>query len=263
MHEAERTRLILRALEGRAVVTIGELTSLLGASEATVRRDLTRLAEEGQIRRVRGGAEAATQGKARPLVGQPRFEASRALNVERKRQIAKSAAALCESGDTIMIGGGTTTFAMVEVLTELELSVLTNSFPIASFLYRHAQSRVILPGGELYREQGVILSPFEDDSFKNYVVSKLFLGAQAVGPQGLMQSDPTLIRAEQQLIDQCEKLFVLVDSSKFKQRASLILCPLSLVDTLITDSAIDAETLKMLQGAAIDVVIVENPRDAD
>ncbi len=237
------------------MVTIGELTSLLTASEATVRRDLSRMEHEGQLRRVRGGAEAASPGKSKPLVGQPRFESSRAVNSERKRFIAERAAALCQSSETIIIGAGSTAFAMAEIIADLELQVLTNSFPIGSFLFKHGQCRVILPGGELYREQGIILSPFDDDSFKNYFVSKLFLGAQAVGPQGLMQSDPTLVRAEQQLIDQCEKLIVLVDSSKFKQRASLILCPLGQIDILITDAGIDAESLKVLRDAGVEVLV--------
>jgi DeoR family ulaG and ulaABCDEF operon transcriptional repressor len=255
MHEGERRRVIMRALDGRAVVTIGELTTLLDASEATVRRDLTRLAKEGLLRRVRGGAEALHSGKTKPLSGQPLFEASRALNAERKRQIGRVAAGLCKPGETIVVSGGTTTFAMAEALGDTNLQILTNSFPIASYLHKHSQNRVVLPGGELYPEQGIILSPFDSDLFHNYFVSKVFMGAQAVSPVGLMESDPTLVRGEQRLLDLCQEVIVLVDSSKFRQRGSLILCPLSRVKKLVTDSRADEESLRMLRQAGIEVIV--------
>jgi DeoR family ulaG and ulaABCDEF operon transcriptional repressor len=255
MHEGERRRVIMRALDGRAVVTIGELTTLLDASEATVRRDLTRLAREGLLRRVRGGAEAVHSGRPRPLLGQPPFEASRAVHAEKKRQIGRLASGLCKPGETVVIGGGTTTFAMVEALGDLDMQILTNSFPIAAFLHKHSHNRVVLPGGELYREQGIVLSPFESDLFENYYVSKVFMGAQAVSSVGLMESDPTLVRAEQRLIELAQEIIVLCDSSKFNQRGSLILCGLDKIGKLVTDSKVDDETVQMLEQAGVEVLI--------
>jgi DeoR family ulaG and ulaABCDEF operon transcriptional repressor len=257
MHEGERRRLILRALDGRSIVTLSELTTLLGASEATVRRDLTRLAKEGLLRRLRGGAESTHLRKPKGLVGQPDFDASRSVNAERKRQIGRLAAGLCHAGETVIIGGGTTTFAMVEALGDLDLQILTNSFPIASFLHKHSANRVVLPGGELYREQGVILSPFDSDLFQNYFVTRLFIGAQAIAPVGLMESDPTLIRAVQRLLGVAPEVVVLADSSKFKQRGSLIVCALEKVSKVVTDSHLDDKTAQMLEQAGVSVLVAQ------
>ena len=82
----------------------------------------------------------------------------------------------------------------------------------------------MLPGGTIYREQNIILSPFDNDVTRNFYARRMFMGAQGLGPLGLMEADPLLIQAEQKLINQADELIVLVDSSKFRQRSSLILC---------------------------------------
>ena len=43
MHESERHRIILSAIEGRPVVTVADLVTLTGSSEATIRRDIAAL----------------------------------------------------------------------------------------------------------------------------------------------------------------------------------------------------------------------------
>ena len=93
----------------------------------------------------------------------------------------------------------------------------------------------MLSGGTIYREQNIILSPFDNDVTRNFYARRMFMGAQGLGPLGLMEGDPLLIQAEQKLIDQADELVVLVDSSKFRQRSSLILCGLERITTVITD----------------------------
>ena len=66
----------------------------------------------------------------------------------------------------------------------------------------------------------------------------MFMGAQGVGRLGVMERDPLMVQGERKLIDQAEQLVVLVDSSKFAQRSSLIVCALERVDTIITDDGV-------------------------
>jgi DeoR/GlpR family transcriptional regulator of sugar metabolism len=58
MHESERHRIILSAVQERPVITVPDLCQLTGASEATIRRDIAQLHMSKKLRRVRGGAEA-------------------------------------------------------------------------------------------------------------------------------------------------------------------------------------------------------------
>ena len=162
MHERERHRLILKAVRERPFVTTQEIMELTEASAATVRRDVAALHLKKALRRVRGGAEALSPTQQVRLSGRP-FEVNQSINARHKRAIAERAAMMCSDGEAVIINGGTTTFQMVHFLDDRRLQVLTNSFPIAEFLLRQTGHTVSMPGGTIYREQGVMLTPFEND----------------------------------------------------------------------------------------------------
>lgn len=255
MHETERQRIILSAVQERPVATVLELVTLTGASEATIRRDIATLHVQKKLRRVRGGAESIAPPQFVGIAGRP-FSVNETINIAAKRAIARAAVELCEDGDPIIINGGTTTFQMVHPLSARRCQVFTNSFPIAEHLLKHSKNTVLLPGGAIYREQNIILSPFEDDGSSHFYARRMFMGAQGLGPVGLMEGDPLLIQAEQKLIDQADELVVLVDSSKFRNRSSLVLCPLGRIHTVITDDRIDDRAAQMLEAADIRLLAV-------
>ncbi|WP_435170551.1 DeoR/GlpR family DNA-binding transcription regulator [Falsirhodobacter sp. 1013] len=254
MHEKERHRIILSGVQDRPVVTVADLCALTGASEATIRRDIAALHVQKKLRRVRGGAEAIHPNRFPHLAGRP-FALNETLRIEQKRAIARAAVELCEDGEPIIINGGTTTFQMVHPLATRRCQVFTNSFPIAEHLLKHSKNTVLLPGGVVYPEQNIILSPFENDVTRNFYARRMFMGAQGIGPLGVMEADPLLIQAEQKLIGQADELVLLVDSTKFDARSSLVLCPLDRIDTLITDDGITDRAASMLEAAGVTLVV--------
>lgn len=254
MHEKERHRIILSAVQDKPVVTVPELVELTDSSEATIRRDIAALHLQKRLRRVRGGAESLNPPQFPGLAGRP-FSVNETINIAKKRAIAKLAVELCADGDPIIVNGGTTTFQMVHFLANRRMQVFTNSFPIAEHLLKHSKNTVMLSGGTIYREQNIVLSPFDNDVTRNFYARRMFMGAQGLGPLGLMEADPLLIQAEQKLIDQADELVVLVDSSKFKRRSSLILCRLDRIATVITDSEIEDRSAKMLESAGVDLIV--------
>ena len=130
-----------------------------------------------------GGARPVG-GAKKTLSGQQPFESTLLQYGEWKRRIGREAARLVTENESIIVTGGSTTFALVEQLGDRNLQVLTTSLPHADYLLRYTNNRVVLPAGEVIREQGVILSPFDQEAFPNYYAKKLFIGAQAVGPLG-------------------------------------------------------------------------------
>ncbi|MEO0401110.1 MAG: DeoR/GlpR family DNA-binding transcription regulator [Pseudomonadota bacterium] len=257
MHEKERHTIILSAVEDRPVVTVTELCKLTGASEATIRRDIATLDQDQQLRRVRGGAEAITPPQFVGLAGRP-FSVNETMRSEEKQAIAAAAVDLCADGDAIIINGGTTTFQMVHPLASRRMQVFTNSFPIAEHLLKHSKNTVMLSGGTIYREQNIILSPFDNDVTRNFCATRMFMGAQGLGPLGLMEADPLLIQAEQKLIGQADELVVLADSTKFERRSSLVLCPLNRITTVITDDQISDKAAQMLEAAEVTLIVTQS-----
>ncbi|WP_226016776.1 DeoR/GlpR family DNA-binding transcription regulator [Novosphingobium sp. FKTRR1] len=261
MHANERERRIIDAMQPTGFVSYRALESMLSASPATIRRDLTRLEEQGAIVRVHGGAKLVGEDDAGgsvsngpTLLGTP-FDQSITENLVAKQAIGRAAAALCRAGEGIMVDGGTTTLQMCPHLDGLGLQVLTNSLHIVNALLPQPTTRILVPSGALFREQNIILAPAGEESMPRFHAPKLFMGAASVGPQGVMQADVVLVAAERRLIDRAEQLILMVDSSKFHNRSGTIVCGLDEVDILITDAGIPAAAARQVEAAGVELVV--------
>ena len=261
MRERQRAEIVQTLLAERGFLSIADIMAATGVSAASARRDAGRLAEAGLAERLHGGIQAAgdafSRSRAPARLATRSFEASRTINLAAKRAIARKAVEMCQDGDAIIVNGGTTTFQMSQFLRSRRLEILTNSYPLAEFLIHETENRVALPGGEVYREQKLIVAPFDDDAIQHYSARIMFMSASAIGPLGVIEGDALIARAETKLLKRAEKLVVLADASKFVARGSLVVCPLPRIHTLITDSAAPPEALAMLTEAGVETVVVE------
>lgn len=264
MHASQREALIFDLIAQSGFITFKELErEILGrkvkASPATIRRDLDRLEGAGRIQRMHGGArlvDAEEQDPARTaqLQGVP-FHENIGRNRREKEAIGRAAAALCVPGEGVMIDGGSTTLQMCPHLAGLNLQVLTNSLHIVSSLLAQQGTRILVPSGTVFREQNIILAAAGEESMPRFHAPKLFMGAAAIGAQGLMQADVILVAAERKLIEKAETIIVLVDSSKFEISSGNVVCELADIDIVITDGNIPEASRTMLEAAGVDVVI--------
>lgn len=258
MHAAERERLILRLIDERGFVSFQDLDRQVDASPATLRRDLDKLETAGRIVRVRGGAQLPEGAKpdVPRLRGAP-FDENVGRHRSAKQAIGRAAAALCKPRESVIIDGGSTTLQMCAHLAGLELQVLSNSLHIIDALLPQTGTRVAIPAGVVFREQNIVLSPFEDDGMSRYRASKMFMGAAAIGSYGVMQTDLVLAQAERRLYERATELVVLVDSSKFEGPAGHGVFELADIDIIVTDAGIKPAQRKMLKAAGIDLVIAD------
>jgi DeoR family ulaG and ulaABCDEF operon transcriptional repressor len=260
MRERQRVEIVRNLLAAQGFLSIADLMAATGVSAASARRDAGRLAEAGYGERVYGGIQAlggaVSRRMAQASLETQAFDVSRTINIEAKRAIARRALEMCVDNDVIIINGGTTTFQMAEFLRNTRLKILTNSYPLAEFLIRETQNRVALPGGEVYRDQKLIVAPFDDDAIQHYSARIMFMSAISIGPLGVIEGDPLIARAETKLLRRADKLVVLADSSKFAQRGSLVVCPLSRIHALITEEAAPVEALAMLRDAGVETIVV-------
>jgi DeoR family transcriptional regulator, ulaG and ulaABCDEF operon transcriptional repressor len=268
MRERQRAQIVRNLLAERGFLSIAEVMAATGISAASARRDAGRLADAGLAERVHGGIQAVGGAFSRSLVQTPlatrSFEVSQTINVEAKRAIARKAVEMCADGDVIIINGGTTTFQMSEFLRDTRLKILTNSYPLAEFLIHETQNRVALPGGEVYRDQKLIVAPFDDDAIQRYSARLMFMSAISIGPLGVIEGDPLIAGAETKLLKRADKLIVLADATKFVARGSLVVCPLSRVHTLITDAGAPPDALAMLREAGVQSIVVDpEPRSTE
>lgn len=254
MIERERHAAILDLLKEKSIISVAELAGALRTSGATVRRDIGAMARRGELRRIRGGAEAVPPKTEARLAGTP-FDVNKSIAVAQKRAIGKAAAALVAAGDNIIINGGTTTLAMVEFLLRKGLNIFTNSFPIAARLIEATNNQVSLPGGTIFREQNIILSPFETDSTDNFRAEKMFTGCFGISRSGMMDTDPLVVKSELRLMRLANQLIVLADSRKLRQGGSMVVVGLDRISTLITDDGATDNELSVFRSAGIEVIV--------
>jgi len=257
MLEPERHELILRILLQGRFASVSEIADLVHCSEATVRRDLAKLEAAGKLHRVHGGAELAkTVGDISEPTAQLPFEYRKGILLEKKRLIARKAASLCTDDDTVIIDGGSTTFQMVEFLRETRLKIITNSFAIAEVLLKHSQNTVILNGGIVYPDSQLILDPFQEEGFRNYSATKVFMGVYGIDELGAANTDMLLIKTERAMIERGKELIILADSSKFNRRGNLLLCGFDKISTIITDRGISEQQREMMLAKGVELILV-------
>ncbi len=254
----DRWSRILSLLNKNTVTSIECLSGSLNVSQATIRRDLTKLNDIGELQRVRGGAISIKSGNSHyhSLHGQADHLNSSVTNVDAKRAIGAYAATLLDNDEAIIIDGGTTTLQLALEIKERRLTVLTTSVSIMNALFGTPDIRIMITGGEVFQEQKVILNPYGDSIISKFSATKIFLGAQAVTHQGLLQTDPLLVHYEQDLINRAEEVIVLADSTKFEAKGSLSVCGLDRIDKVVTDDKISQHAYDMLSDNAIGVITV-------
>ena len=258
MIEREREEIIISYLKHNTFASIHDIVKQTGSSEATIRRDFTRLEKKGRILRIRGGAELSDQEKAKSASSavEPRIEFRIGELSPVKGKIAQAAVSLIEENETIIIDGGSTTYHMTKYLRLLKLDIITNSFAIAEDLIQNGQSRIILPEGIIYPDSLLIMNPLATDPFHNYHATKVFLGVEGINNQRITNSRMDLIQTERSMIEHADEVIILADSRKFERNGNLFLCDLERVSTIITDEGINKAHVQPLKDKGINLIIV-------
>lgn len=256
MNETERHRVIVETLREQPFSTVRDLTVKLSTSAATIRRDIAKLHDAGMVRKVFGGIATAEGQIDKDRVSARPFEERRMLAVEQKKAIAFEAEKLCRDGDSIIINAGSTCYLLALRLASRSLRIYTNSMPIAAVLGERGSGQLVVAGGELYRESGVLFSAQPDPS--PFYASKFFIGAQGIGPEGVTESNPMLARAVERLLGQVDELVVLADSRKFDVRARHVAVSLARISVLITDAGLRETDARVLEEEGVRVVIASS-----
>jgi DeoR family ulaG and ulaABCDEF operon transcriptional repressor len=259
MIESERQKQILDFLGGRPFATVRDLLDVLKVSPATIRRDIAKLHNAGEVRKVFGGIAASDGRLPREQPSARPFEENQMLGVDAKKAIAAEAEKLVRDGDTLIIHGGTTCYIFAQRLARRSVRIFTNSMPLAAALWDKGICHLTLAGGELHREPGIIAA--QNEHSPDFYASKFFLGAQGIGPQGVFESHPLIVSETGKLLSRADEAIVLADSRKFSIRARYTAFALARIGTLITDDGLTDNDAKMLEEAGVKVIVANVGRE--
>jgi DeoR family fructose operon transcriptional repressor len=251
MYAEERQQEILRRARaiGRVdVVTLGEEFSV---TTETIRRDLTVLERAGVLRRVHGGAIPVER-----LGFEPALAARDEVMTAEKERIAKAAVAELPEDGAIIIDAGSTTGRLVQILPpDRELTVIVNSPPLATVLATRANLTVIMLGG---RVRGRTLATVDDWALRplsrlNVDVAFMATNGCSVA-KGLTTPDPAEAAIKRAMIKAAKRSVLLADHTKFADTYLARFASLSEIDTIITDTGLDAATVADVVAAGPEVV---------
>jgi DeoR/GlpR family transcriptional regulator of sugar metabolism len=259
LSQSERLEHVVRLLETRDYVQVAELSQAFAVSEVTVRSDLTELARQGLVARIRGGVRALQHGNSE--VG---FDLRLRLEVDRKRAIARTAAAMVNEGEAVALDASTTAYYLaLELRSKRELVVVTNGLLVATALADAPGITVLVTGGMLRLSAMSVVGDFGADVLRTTRINKGFLGARGLSlSRGLMDLNPDEVRIKQEMADACEQVYGILDGTKWHRSALLAFVSVEDLAGIITDSSAPTDELEAWRAAGVDVISVDpGPRE--
>src|SRR6185437_7953357 len=252
-----RHEYILRRLQETGGVGVDELCHTLGASLATIRRDLEDLESRSLLRRTRGGAVPIGPLFYEPFRHDSSFQDKVNSFAEEKRRIAAAAAALVSTGQTVALSGGTTTTEVVRCLRVLtDISIITNTVNVAMELSNRKDIEVIVTGGHLRGSWFTLVGPLANSAAEALFSDIMFIGVDGIdAKQGLTCTNPAEAEVLRKLAEHSKKKVVVADRSKLGAVSKWLLCKTSEIDCLITDSGATAEAIAPFEQAGISVIV--------
>jgi DeoR family transcriptional regulator of aga operon len=253
-----RQEYILRRLQETGDVEVDELCNTLGASIATIRRDLEDLESRSLLRRTRGGAVPIGPLFYEPFRHDSSFQDKVNSFAEEKRRIAVAAAALVSTGQTVALTGGTTTTEVVRCLRVLSgISIITNTVNVAMELSNRKDIEVIVTGGHLRGSWFTLVGPIANAAAEALFSDIMFIGVDGIdAKQGLTCTNPSEAEVLRKLVQHAKMKVVVADHSKLGFVSKYLLCPTKGIDKLISDSEASASVIAPFEKLGIEVTLV-------
>jgi len=250
----ERMQHVLRLLETRDSVSVTELANTFAVSEVTVRSDLSELARQGLVARVRGGVRALQRG-----VSEVGFDLRLRIEADRKQAIAAAAAALVEEGEAVALDSSTTAYYLaLELRAKRELVVVTNGLLIAAALADAPGISVLVTGGMLRLSAMSLVGDLGADVLRTTRINKGFLGARGLSiERGLMDLNPDEARLKQEMAAACERVYGILDGTKWHRSALLSFVSPERVHGIVTDESAPPDEVAAWRAHGVEVTVVE------
>ena len=252
MRKFERFSTILEHLANKGSASVEELSVQLGVSGATIRRDLTQLAEQHLLTRTHGGAVVQAVSYELPV----RYRTER--HSAQKQRIGQAAAELVPEGGVVGITGGTTTTEAARLLaTRQSLTVVTNALNIAAELAVRPNLALIVTGGMARSASFELVGPIAEQTLAGYHLDVALLGVDGIeAAAGCTTHDAVEARTNALMLKRARKAIVLADSTKLGRVAFATICQITDVHLLITDKDAPPDALAPLRQSGLEIHIV-------
>jgi len=251
-----RQELIAEHVQRHGSARVSDLTSALGVSDMTIRRDLDALNREGLVMKVHGGATLPAD--APPTSAEPGFMAKSTEQIDEKRAIAAAAAAMVGPNTAIGLTAGTTTFHLATYLDDVhDLMVVTNSVRIFERLLSGGRNdRTVLITGGSRTPSDALVGPLAVQALASLHLDQVFMGVHGMSERA-GYTTPNLLEAEtnKAFIAATQRLVVVADHAKWNTVGLASIAPLTAADTVVTDAGFPSSARDALNAHVRSVVL--------
>lgn len=243
--QTDRAAIILRELRQAGSASVEVLRSKLSVSLATVRRDLQEMEEAGLLRRTHGGAIPIEPLFYEAFRHDRSFQDQVGSFAEEKRRIALAAAECISPGSTIALTAGTTTTEVVRSLHRAErITVVTNTVNVAMELSNRKDIHVFVTGGHLRGDWFSLVGSEAVAAMSGVFVDVLFIGVNGMDAQrGLTCFNEAEVEINRSMVRQAKRKIAVCDHSKLGVVANWLICPVTAIDLMITDTGATDEMI--------------------
>jgi DeoR family fructose operon transcriptional repressor len=250
---AQRRERIQEYLATHKIARMDELCAMLGTSEATVRRDLEWLEQQGIVERTHGGAILNQR-----LNFEPEYMLRAQRHPEQKHMIGKMAAALIEDNDVVFINSGTTTTQVIrQIRADAGITVFSNNV-FAALEMGNSGYKHYLIGGEFQPHSNSVAGRFAMDNLRQVYADKAILGVDGVSLlHGCTVPSDAEAEVVRQMIERTRgKIILVADSSKWGVVSNFQIASIDEIDMMVTDEDFDPAAIETLAAHSVEIQIV-------
>ena len=230
MLKRERQAYILHQVNLHNKVLSSSLSEEINVSEDTIRRDLQELADEGKIIKVHGGALSQSFNYIN-------YPSSKVYSSDHKRNIASKVVSQIKDGMFILTTGGTTIIELARILPpQLKATFISGSIPAVLEYLHHPNIDVILIGDRVSRNSKITVGGDAIARIRQLRADLCLLGVNAINiKNGITDNDWDIVQLKKAMIESAEKTICLTISEKINSIQPIQVCPISGIDTLVTE----------------------------
>jgi len=249
---------IMKALLRAGDISVQELVEQVGTSAPSIRRDLARLEKRGLVLRTHGGATLVEPLLYEPFRHDTSFQARELRQADAKRRIGLAAGELIGEKETIGLTAGTTTTQIGRSLRHRRgISVITNALNIGMELCNQPAIKTMLTGGTLAWAWAFALAGQPTLNFlRDVYLDKAFLSVTGFDlERGLTTLEAEEAAVALAMLRNAKKVIVVADSTKIGNVSPALICPVSAIHALVTDTGLPRSVHEALLARGIEVIL--------
>ncbi len=235
MLNAERLARLRTLAEEKGFLTIREIMQEFGVSRSSAMRDLDELERQGVVVRQRGGAILKGREAGLTRTNEPATPEKADIHTEEKRQAARKAAEQIREGECLFLDSGSTVGELIPYLQDKNVTIVTPSLYLIQRMPESFPGRICLLGGDYDQAYQMCSGPLARQILQAFHFDLAVISANGIADEKAWSNDPGVAEIKREAMVRADRVLLLADSSKEKQRGMYEFASFGDFDEVVTE----------------------------